>query len=441
MKRIEFIVVFSIFGLLVGGSTARASGFAINENSARIMGMAGAFVGIADSPGTIFNNPAGLAQLDGLNIELGMTLVMPGASWSGTAPSTGSEVDVDAKKHLFPLPSLHASYRVHDRVAVGLGVYLPFGLTMEWPDQVDVGGADVDWWGRSIVRKIALRTLFVTPTVAVKLHRRVLMGLGFNIVAGDVTLERAVTFSANAADDVDFKMSGDDVSFGATAGLLVKVLPDLLNLGVSYRSGVNFTFQGNAVFTKDGEGKNVPVSLRDTLIDGPGSATLNLPHVISVGLAAFPTPALRVGLTVDVNTWSAYDKLEIKFADLTDESGIVTQRRSQLNTSEPKHWRNTVTVRLGAEYEVLTNNLPVRLGFIFDQNPVPESTIGPELPDGNRYEFTAGVGYTMWGITADLAYQYLFSEKIKATDTSPLPGTYQADAHLVALSLAYNLDI
>lgn len=427
-RTVAFLGTVSL-GLLLGAPAARAAGFGINEHSARVMGMGGAFTGVADSPGALFFNPAGLAQLHGLSLELGVTLVTPGSSWTGTSPG-GTEVEVAARRGLFPLPNLHAAYRIHDRVAVGFGVYLPYGLTQEWDNTVTVDGKEVAWWGRDIVRKISLTTVYFNPAVAVKLHRRILVGLGFSVVKGAVTLERAVTFSSDLDDDIDFELSGDDVAFGATAGVLIKVLPDLLNLGVAFRSGVNFNFEGSAAFTKDGSGANVPLALRSILRDGPATADLNLPHVISFGIAAFPLAALTVGVNLDVVTWSSYDKLEIKFPDNSD-----------LDSAERKDWNNALAFRIGAEYKVLGDNLPVRAGFIFDQSPVPDDTLGPELPDGNRYEFTVGVGYTLWGFSLDLAYQYLFTDKVKASETSPLPGTYQADAHLAGLSLGYTLDI
>jgi len=416
-------------GILVGASSVRGSGFAINEQSARAMGMGGAFVGVADSPGTLFFNPAGLVQLPGLSLEAGLTLIAPGSSWTGKAPG-GTEVEVAGKAQLFPLPNLHISYRVHDRVAVGFGVYLPYGLTQEWDNTVSVGGKETAWWGRDVIRKISLTTVTFNPVVAVKLHARVLLGLGFTLVKGAVTLDRPVTFSNNLNDDIDFKLSGDDLAFGATAGLLVKVLPGLLNVGVAFRSGVSFNFEGNAAFTKNGTGAGVPLALRATLKDGPVTVALNLPHVISFGLAAFPARGLTVAAGLDVITWSAYDKLTMAFPE-----------NPAMNTSIRKAWSNSLAARLGAEYKVLGDNLPVRLGFVFDQSPVPEDTLGPDLPDGNRYEFSAGVGYTLAGVTVDLAYQYLFTEKVAATDASPLPGTYKASAHLAALSLGYTLDI
>lgn len=444
MRQMRSLRLLALFGLVLApgldAAPAAAAGLAQNEQSARVMGMGGAFVAVADSPGTLFYNPAGLVQLDGLKLELGVTLLTPSVRFQGVAPA-GGEAEVNTVRPYTPLPSAYVSYRVHDRVAVGLGVYMPYGQTVQWPEAVDAAGARVSWWGRDLLRRASLKTFFVTPTIGVKLHRRVLLGLGFSVVQGAVTLERSVTFSADAADDVQLKLSGDDVAVSASAGLLVQVLPELLHLGLTFRSGVDFTFAGTAVYSRGGDGAGVPAGLRTQLIDGPVSAELSLPHTIGFGLAAFPFSGLTLGLAVEVVTWSSFDRLVIQHGDLTDESGAVTRERGHLDMVEPKLWHNSVTLRLGAEYELLRRNLPVRLGFAYDQSPVPEATVGPGTPDASGYHFSLGMGYRLRGFTVDLAYQYRFSDSVKSTAAAPLPGTYQTSAHLLALSLGYALDI
>jgi long-chain fatty acid transport protein len=405
---------------------ALAAGFGITEHSARAMGMAGAFTAVADAPSAIHFNPAGLATLEGLQLEGGVTMIAPQSRYTGTEPKLGLEATVSAPRDLHWVPNLHASWRLHERVAVGLGLTFPYGLGARWPTTVQVGGGERPWWGRDLVQEINLQTMYLTPTVAVQLHPRILVGAGASVVKGAVTLRRALVFSDALEDDVDVKLSGDGWSVAATAGLLVKVLPELLNVGVSFRSGASFTFGGQAAFTRGGSGAAVPASLRTRLIDGPVEAPLQTPHVWSLGVALFPLRSLTVAASAELTGWSSYDQLEIRFTE-----------HEELSTSEPKEWKDTLTARIGAEYRVLPR-LPLRVGFIFDQSPVPATTIGPELPDGDRFEVTVGAGYELGlGLSVDLAYQYLTTAEISTADSAPLRGTYRADAHLAAISLGY----
>ena len=415
--------------LLLTPGAARASGYGINDNSARVVGMGGAFTAVADSPGAIYANPAGIAQLPGLQLEVGLTLVAPSVTFTGLAPDAEHRVTVDTEAHLSGLPSLHATCRLHDRVAVGLGLYTPYGLTRQWPGAVTVGGKETGWWGRSLVRRVSLETLYLNPTVGVRLHERLYLGVGFAVALGSLTLERAVTLSADPADDVDLRMSGDDVAFGATAGVLIKVIPNLLNVGVGFRSGVAFTFEGSAAYTRGGSPAGVPAALRSQLADGPAAVELTTPHVASFGAAAFPARGLTVSFTLDVITWSAHDRLQITFTE-TDAH----------TSGEVEDWHNTLAVRLGAEYEIFSW-LPVRLGFVFDQSPVPETTLGPDLPDGDRYVFNVGAGYRWRGLSVDLAYTYLFTGEVSTASTNALVGSYQVEAHGLGLSVGYRLEL
>jgi long-chain fatty acid transport protein len=426
--------LFAMIAVGIGLTTAwvgraRAGGFSINEHSAKVMGLAGAYTAVADSPATTFWNPAGLATLDGLQIEAGLTMISLAASYRGTVPGLGVESTVEAPTNVHWIPNLHASYRISDAVAAGLGVTFPYGLSAEWPESVDVNGAAVPWWGRGIVQRISLQTVYITPCVAVKVHPRIFVGAGISLVKGAVTLERSLIFSDSAEDDVDVKVSGEDWSVAASAGVLFKAIPNLLNLGVGYRSGAHFTFEGKAAFTKNGTGDQVSDALRTRLVDGDVEAPLELPHVVSFGAALFPLEALTVGVSLDLTTWSSYEELAIRFVG-----------NEQLNSAEPKHWSNTVTFRLGAEYRVLPQ-LPLRAGFIYDQSPIPAATLGPELPDGDRYELTLGAGYELGSLRLDLAYQFITAAETRAAAVAPLEGAYSAGAHLAAASLSYHRDI
>lgn len=430
-------ITATTLGLLfaLSASTARASGFGLNEHSARPMGMAGAFTAIADSPAAMFHNPAGLALLPGLQLEVGGTVIAPTSTYRGMVPELHIEAKIGATENIFFVPNFYASYRIHDRVAAGFGVFMPYGLTQEWPRTVTVNGQQVPWWGRGMVERIALQPFYFTPQVAVNVHPRVQLGAGLYVVKAAVEMTRSVTFSNNLEDDISVDLAAGGVGVSATAGLLVTVIPDLLKAGFTYRGGLALDLEGNAAFTKNGSPDNIPPGLRARLTDGPGATTINIPHVLSFGLAAFPIKPLAVSFNFEVITWSDYKNLAISFGPTAE-----VPDRSELDSVVPKDWSNTIVVRLGAEYRVLPS-LAVRAGFVYDQSPAPLHTVGPELPDADRYELSLGGGYEWRGLRADLAYQFLTTQEIRGADVARLPGFWQAKAHLVGISLGYALSL
>ncbi|MCC6751357.1 MAG: outer membrane protein transport protein [Deltaproteobacteria bacterium] len=421
-------LAFLLLALVAPCPAALASGFLLDQHSARALGMGNAFTGLADTAAAAFFNPGGLGQLRGLHLEAGLALLAPSARYDGAAPGSGAPVTIDAERQLFWLPHLHVAYRLHERVVAALSVHVPFGLGMAWPSTVSVGGESRAFWGRSIVRRIRLESVALAPTLALQVNRQVCVGFGISIVKAAVSLERAVTLSARLEDDVDVELSGGDVGFGMNAGVLFRAIPKLLHVGVSLRSGAPLTFNGKAAFTRAGRAELVPAGLRARLTDGPVKAPLDLPHVLSVGAVAFATPKLALALAMDVVTWNNFRELQLEFTE-----------NPELSVAEPKRWKTIVVVHLGAEYR-LRPNLPLRAGFVFKQSPVPADTLGPELPDGHRYEVSLGLSYAYRAFSADLAYLFMLTGRTPTAEVAPLPGEYRNQAHVAMLGLRYAWD-
>jgi long-chain fatty acid transport protein len=431
-RHTEWIGLLLNAALLLSLSPARGAGFSLSEQGTKSMGMAGAVTAIADRPETIFFNPAGLSALDGFQIEVGFALTRPSTRYIGQKPGTTTEVAVDTSRATLFIPNLYASYRLSKEFAVGLGIYRPYGLSQAWPTEVSLENERAPWWGRSLVKTIDLDALAIHPAVAVRLHPRFSLGAGLAIVKVALNRTRAITLSSSPADDIDEELSSGGWAGGAAAGLLVKVIPDLLHASFTFRSGIGLSLAGKAVFTRNGDPAGVPAGLRAVLKDGSIQASLSLPHVFVLGFAAFPTKALALGFSGEVTTWSDYDKLQILFTENPDQS-----------SSSPKAWRNTVCIRLGAEYRVLPD-IFVRAGFFYDQGAAPSTTVGPDFPDSDRYAFTLGGGYVFsrWikGASIDLGYQFVSTGDISTDPVAPLPGTYSSNAHFVGLSLGWKKD-
>lgn len=420
--------LISLSGVLVLGTTAFGTGLTANHQSAAATGMAGAYTAIADTPSAGFYNPAGLATQTGLGVEAGVHVYTATATFRGIAPETNLEVDVSGTEP-FPLPNAHVSYRIHDRVAAGFSYCHPFGLGAAWPETVKAGGKTMAWWGRGSVQTLTLYTLNLNPSVAGKIHERVYIGAGLQVMKGVIMMERAMTISRDPSEDIDMKLAGEGWGVGATGGVLVKALPGLLNFGVTYRSALSLTLGGEVAFTQGGSPEKLSPSIRTMAVDGPAETELPLPHVFSFGVAAFPLEGLTLALGLDYETWSRYDKLRVNFPE-----------NPGLTVAEPKAWENTITIRFGVEYKVLPF-LPLRAGFIYAQGPSPAVSLGPDSLEGDRFEATAGVGYRYKNLHADIAYQFRTTGFSQAAEGAPLDGSYRLQFHIAGATVGYNLDI
>ena len=109
------------------------SAFSIAEQGAKAAGMATAYTSIADDGSAIYFNPAGIAFQAGTHLQMdaiavvGLFRFFPSATQPGvTVPSNGYSESV--KPHFIPVASMSATKQLSDRLTIGFGVYVPFGL-------------------------------------------------------------------------------------------------------------------------------------------------------------------------------------------------------------------------------------------------------------------------------------------------------------------------
>ena len=83
-----------------------------------------------------------------------------------------------------------------------------------------------------------------------------------------------------------------------------------------------------------------------------------------------------------------------------------------------------------------------RSGYAYNENPVPDSTLGFELPDSNSHVFSGGVEYK-WSESLTIGVAYLYSHKKKRTiknneGGSGIDGEFSGSgAHLATVGLSY----
>ena len=75
--------------LMFAAASANAGGFRLPEAGAKAMGMGFAFTAQANDPSAIYFNPAGITQLEGQNVMVGVTYIREnGGEFNGSTPLT-----------------------------------------------------------------------------------------------------------------------------------------------------------------------------------------------------------------------------------------------------------------------------------------------------------------------------------------------------------------
>lgn len=382
------------------------------------MGHAG--TGLPLDIATISMNPAGLTLFDRSEILAGSNFTFISTAYQAPAPSTYSSSTVRNVKTPF---SVYASYKPPvESLVLGLGVYMPYGNTVEW---------EQGWKYQFQLQRIVLQSFYVQPTVAYRVHDKLSLGAGFILALGNVTLQRTVPLADADGNYRSAELEGRTYAFGFNAGIFGQLTP-AFSYGISYRSEIQMSVEGgDARF-------EVPASVQSLFPEGNTfDSSLPLPAVLTIAFGYRATERLRFAADANRTFWGTYESLEFRFATHTDAVQDI---------SDPRRYNDVWSYRLGAEFDV-HEKLQLRAGVLYDMTPVDEGYMTPETPDVDRLGFTAGFG---WNIASDILLntsivviatdqRYQSPEVVAAEGmTGRVPeGTFQTIAIIPGFSLSY----
>jgi long-chain fatty acid transport protein len=378
-----------------------ASGFLIYEVSGEGIARASAVSADVTEPAAVWYNPANLVYMDGVSASATGIVVTSKATFS---PAAGGAETSSERGNVF-IPALFANARLSDRVAVGVGAFSTFGISIRWP---------YDWVGREAAIHASLETLTFNPTVAVKLHPQVSVAAGFDAVRSVVDLTSGLPTLIGG----DVRLAAGTWGYGFNVGGLYKIKPDQLHVALTYRSRVKLDYTGRANFSPANP-DFLPV-----LPDQPGGASIKLPDIITVGVMGRPRPDLTLTFDANVVLWSTFDRIDIDFQTAPDRAIVP-------------NGRNTFTLRAGVDWAATRwPGLHLRGGLIYDRAAIPSTNLAPSLPDANRIDVALGAGYSHGPFRADLGYLLVYFLPADSTTGQEGPvGTYDTIAHLIGLTL------
>ncbi len=400
------------------------SGFSIYEQGAKATAMGGAFIAQANDVSGVFYNPAGITGLEGFNMGLGTTIIVPSFAFQGPN-SVDDNLYTEAEPLVFPPSTFYATYSVNDRLALGFGFYTLFGLGSEWPS---------DWEGRELATNSHVQTFFLNPNVAYKVMDNLSVAVGVSAVIASVTLEKSIYSPLDVY--IESKLDASTVGWGFNVGLQYKPAKEM-TVGFVYRHNVELDFEdGDASFTIPQVTNESVNALHAGLFpDTKGSSALTLPNMIGVGVAYDFTKQLTAEFDWVQLGWSSYDKLIINFDDEVAGSS---------ESEAVRNYEDSFSLRFGLEYRV-DDQLALRLGYIRDNKAVPDDYLEPSLPEGDRNLYSIGLGYKVNAFTID-GYYMLLTQDDRDISTSkievngaprPFNGTYTGIGNLFGVSFGY----
>ncbi|MBS9403048.1 TonB-dependent receptor [Halomonas sp. TRM85114] len=447
LNKVSIAVAIASTALIA--SQASASGFQVREQSAKTLANAfsNAAAGAEDAS-FMAHNPAAIGNIEGDQVAGGLAYIdanfelqdaeayptgaPPSLSYDRGGSRQGGETAV--------VPSFAAKTQLSDELDLGLAVYAPYGLSTKY---------DNDWIGRYHAIETELTTVDFQPTLNYRASDRLNLAVGLRAQYADATLSNAIDLGGRGVQagqlppqaignaDGIAEVTGDDWGYGYILGALFQVT-DQTRLGISYRSEIDLTLDGEARFSSDdpaGQQVLAGAQSTNTLTNGGGTADLTTPANLNLGVYHQLTDRLALMANAEWTEWSSFDELVVEFEDNTP------------NSRTEENWDNTWAFSVGANY-ALTPQWLLRAGLGVDESPVPSAEFRtPRVPDADRQWATLGATWMPTpelGITA--GYMHVFGDdggidqdglKEENQTRGNLAGTYEVSADVVALSVDY----
>lgn len=395
--------------LSLSAATLLASGYRIPEQSLNSVALSAAYVAGANGADASYYNPANMSFMEnGAFTEVAMTYInLPKVNFTnngGSPSSTGTPAsNADSLSEAFLMPNLHYVSPKMGNWRYGLSITAPAGLSKRWDEAYPSSSAN----------EFTLKVIEVNPTVSYLVNDQLSLGFGLRGVYTEGVVRSSSTIASR-------DLSGDSIDFGYNLAVSFKPIEDL-TFAATYRSKVDLTVEGDATL------------VHPAIAGGyNGGASVTIPLPASLALAtSYKMNKTTVEFVFERTYWSSYKNLDFNY----------DRALAGFDAAIPKNWKDTNAYRIGVSHQY-SDALKLMAGFAIDKSPVPDSTIGFELPDSDAKLYSVGFEYKVTqNLKMGLAYLYDDKEDRSVNQgvgLGKINGTFSdSSAHLLTASFKY----
>ena len=265
---------------LVTSGAIYAAGYKIPETSVNAIALSAANVAHSIGADAAYYNPANMSFMkDENNLEMDLIVISLEPT---NYKSSDSTIDIEAESEIFYIPSTHFVSQKFGDTRFGLSITAPGGLTKRWNDSPAIDTA----------KQFSLVVVEINPTVSY------LLSDNFAVAIGARVLHSSGIVKSNSTASRD--MEGESFDFAYNIALAYKPTT-ALEIGVTYRSEVELTEEGNAKLSI-GNAK---------VYDGGSSVNVPLPALLNVAVAYTFESKTTLEFVYEKNFWSAYETLDL----------------------------------------------------------------------------------------------------------------------------------
>ena len=461
----------ALAAVLAAPVALHAQGFGLNEIGSCAVSRASAATGApCQDASAIFWNPAAGTRLQkGVTVYGGLAGIQVGGDFSpdNGVPARIFKADVPTE---YP-PHLFVNWNGGGRVAAGVGVYVPYGLTSQWKD---------DFPGRFSAKRASIATIYVQPNLSLNLTPQWAVGGGPIIGHSTVELAQSLDLSqqrisptatfANLGitQGTEFgraRLKGSAMAYGFHVGVHGKI-GSSVQVGARYLSALTFKYDdADASFEQVKTNLFIPDSATGAALGGvpagtPYDAILAGQFTTGGALVAqkvkteITHPAqleAGIGYTAPTGTLLSFDYAYIYWDKFKELPVNFQGPASASSRSLIEDYGNSSSYRFSAEQTFSRYwNVTGRAGFSLTKTPAPPETVTPLLPDMDRRNFGAGLGIPLGGrYGIDVGYLHVDTQGrrgriVERTSYSQTAdqlntGFYRLNADILSLSIKATL--
>jgi long-chain fatty acid transport protein len=424
MKRRALLLLCLLAPLAPTAAPLAATGFGLFQHGGRGAAQAGAFVARADDPSAVRSNPAGLARLDGFQLQAGLDFAAPKDQFDSAGRS-------DTPNHVIQFPAaLYATWNPDGLdlpLTFGLGVDSPFWTIEDWDTALFPGRFDT--------RRQEATFFELRPTVAWAIGERFSIGGSLRYVKGALETSWATTetFAGSSSPLVEAEIESEAAAQvdGLGFDLGVQYTAPGWGLGLVLGSGVSLDGSGDIDYFPHEEltDGGAEIAFARRFVASSAAMDFELPPSLALGLWWGLGDNVKLEGDVVWSGWSALDRTRV-------DIGIDPYSAPPPAVDRRRDWEDVVSLRLGVDW-TLSEMWSLGGGLAFEPSPVPDSTIEPGFPQGDATVLSVGASCNFEGLSFDLGYSYHSYDDRKALldgRNPPYPGTFSSRSQVFSVS-------
>ena len=420
-----------MLALLVAIPTATAGGYYFSDSGIVATGRGGAWIAGANTQFAQHYNPAGLIRIEAPTVNIGLSGVTQNIGFEracpsadrtsvapcATPPTAAFYEEVKNGAPPFIIPQIGFATPIGDRVGIAFGFYSPYAPDTSFPEE----GPQ-----RYTSKELTIYQFSVGPSVAVKLHDMITLGLGLQWQYFQLVNDLDITIGGqdNPGGDVASHLRATDAFTPNVNGGLLFEPVDEVSVGISVQPPTQFDAHGPLTIDFAGSTVAETDSLNETrYTDEEIALAIRLPWVLRAGVAVRPVENLEIEAAAVWQDWSTMEDITITDLsiqlDKNPDSLLPLPDTIDNDIVLPAGLQDTISLRLGGEMRVI-DELAVRAGGFWESSSLTPQEVSVQLYDTPKVQLGTGGSLFLADqqLRIDAAFAWLFLQGLAVTDST-----------------------